>query len=87
MPQCNSHMDGNPPRFLRYESCDNCMAIRKYRLVTEGKRKAAATRANRATAHINGQPAQHGARGFHASKLPRDDPWYRPHPRKVKVIR
>ena len=82
MVKCNSHMDGKTPVFLRYDSCDPCKEIYDFRIKTAGLRKAAATRTNRATAQINGRPATVAVRSFHASKLPKTDPWYRPRVRK-----
>jgi len=82
--KCNAHMDGETPMFLRYDTCDDCDEIRKYRVREAGKRKARVTRANRATAQINSLPATAVVRSFHASKLPKSDLWYRAPQRKAR---
>lgn len=82
MAKCVSHVKGETPRFLKHTTCDECEQVRVYRIKEAGKRKALATRANRATAQINGRPATVAVRSFHASKLPKSDPWWRPRVKK-----
>lgn len=82
MAKCASHIDGRTPMFLKPLVCDDCKEIHLYRKVQTSRRKSAATRTNRATARINGKPATVAVRSFHASRLPRTDPWWRPRVRK-----
>ena len=78
MAKCASHQQGKTPMFLRYVDCEECEQIHLFRIKSAATRKAVATRANRRTAQINGQPATMRVRSFPASSLPKSDPWYRP---------
>lgn len=92
MPQCADHFTGKPaPRFLHYESCDDCEEVYHYRIKEAGKRRARVTRENRKTARINGQePTQMVySKGF-ACQLSKEHMWHEPHdwtPKKTRCRR
>ena len=79
--RCGNHIDSDaadPPMFLQYRDCDVCEQLFIFRRKSTGQRRALRTRRNRSF-------IDHTVYFFHASELPKRDPWYRAATRRLKV--